>query len=235
MAEKKRQYSRALAQKRCLEAIERAILINKSEAERPFVFQVQELVVFGPLVDTDAPTVHGVDILATTARHHRYQNRDEAFHSDSEDFINKYAPFSICSWRFREEFPEKDMLNYLKGRHMGIVTMYGQQDRALLDDGGFFTIIRDGRVQVAPQLYVANLFGQSSFGRDKRQTNYAALGTALFRAMKEHPDATFRVPYGLGCRLAGGNWATVLNLIKEAANAWNVNVEIWALPKKVKD
>lgn len=69
MAEKKRQYSRTLAQKRCLEAIERAILINKSEAERPFVFQVQELVVFGPLVDTDAPTVHGVDILATTARH----------------------------------------------------------------------------------------------------------------------------------------------------------------------
>ena len=87
-------------------------------------------------------------------------------------------------------------------------------------------------VQVAPQLYVANLFGQLSFGRDKRQTNYAALGTALFRAMKEHPDATFRVPYGLGCGLAGGNWVTVLNLIEEAANAWNVNVEIWVLPKK---
>lgn len=87
-------------------------------------------------------------------------------------------------------------------------------------------------VQVAPQLYVANLFGQSSFGRDKRQTNYAALGTALFRAMKEHPDATFRVPYGLGCGLAGGNLVTVLNLIEEAANAWNVNVEIWALPQK---
>lgn len=87
-------------------------------------------------------------------------------------------------------------------------------------------------VTVAPQLYVANLFGQSSFGRDKRQTNYAALGTALFRAMKEHPNATFRVPYGLGCGLAGGNWVTVLNLIEEAANAWNVNVEIWVLPKK---
>ena len=87
-------------------------------------------------------------------------------------------------------------------------------------------------VQVAPQLYVANLFGQLSFGRDKRQTNYAALGTALFRAMKEHPNATFRVPYGLGCGLAGGNWVTVLNLIEEAANAWNVNVEILVLPKK---
>lgn len=94
MAEKKRQYSRALAQKRCLEAIERAILINKSEAERPFVFQVQELVVFGPLVDTDAPTVHGVDILATTARHHRYQNRDatskaELYSQQAESFLNK--------------------------------------------------------------------------------------------------------------------------------------------------
>lgn len=120
MAEKKRQYSRALAQKRCLEAIERAILINKSEAERPFVFQVQELVVFGPLVDTDAPTVHGVDILATTARHHRYRNRDEAFHSDSEDFINKYAPFSICSWRFREEFPEKEAAMNTNRNFIGI-------------------------------------------------------------------------------------------------------------------
>lgn len=50
--------------------------------------------------------------------------------------------------------------------------------------------------------------------------------------MKEHPNATFRVPYGLGCGLAGGNWVTVLNLIEEAANAWNVNVEIWVLPKK---
>ena len=87
-------------------------------------------------------------------------------------------------------------------------------------------------VQVAQQLYVANLFGQLIFGRDKRQTNYAALGTALFRAMKEYPNATFRIPYGLGCGLAGGDWATVLNLIEEAANAWNVNVEIWVLPKK---
>jgi len=38
-------------------------------------------------------------------------------------------------------------------------------------------------VQVAPQLYVANLFGQLNYGRDKRQTNYAALGTALFGAV----------------------------------------------------
>lgn len=147
MAEKKRQYARALAQKRCLEAIERAILINKSEAERPFVFQVQELVVFGPLVNTDTPTACGADILVTTARHHKYRNRDEAFHNDTEKFIEKYAPYGNCSWKLREEFPEKNLLNYLKGRHMAIVTMYGQQDRALLEDGRFFPIIRDGKVQ----------------------------------------------------------------------------------------
>ena len=35
-------------------------------------------------------------------------------------------------------------------------------------------------VQVAPQLYVANLFGQLNYGRDKRQTNYAALAAAIF-------------------------------------------------------
>ena len=157
MAEKKRQYARALAQKRCLEAIERAFLINKSEAERPFVFQIQELVVFGPLVNTDAPTVCGADILVTTARHRKYRNRDEAFHNDTEKFIEKYAPYGNCSWKLREEFPEKDMLNYLKGRHMVIVTIHGQQDRALLEDGRVFTIIRDGKVQ-AEQLDVLKKF-----------------------------------------------------------------------------
>lgn len=87
-------------------------------------------------------------------------------------------------------------------------------------------------VRVAPHLYVANLFGQDGYGRDKRYTNYAALTAALFRAMKENPRATFRIPYGLGCGLAGGDWETVLDIIKEISDTWNVNVEIWALPKR---
>ena len=87
-------------------------------------------------------------------------------------------------------------------------------------------------VKVGPHLYVANLFGQDGYGRDKRYTNYAALTAALFRAMKENPRATFRIPYGLGCGLAGGDWETVLDIIKEISDTWNVNVEIWALPKR---
>ena len=47
-------------------------------------------------------------------------------------------------------------------------------------------------VQVAPQLYVANLFGQLNYGRDKRQTNYAALAAAIFGEMKVHPNASER-------------------------------------------
>lgn len=36
----------------------------------------------------------------------------------------------------------------------------------------------------------------------------------------------------MGAGLAGGNWETVLNIIKEISDTWDVNVEIWVLPKK---
>lgn len=87
-------------------------------------------------------------------------------------------------------------------------------------------------IEVGPHLYVANLYGQDGYGRDKCYTNYAALASALFRIMKENPHATFRIPYGLGCGLAGGNWETVFNIIKEVSDTWNADVEIWVLPKK---
>lgn len=91
-------------------------------------------------------------------------------------------------------------------------------------------------VQVAPQLYVVNLFGQNGYGRGERQTNYAALAAALFSFFRDcarkNPDVTIRLPYGLGCGLAGGDWDTVLDIISDAAKAWNLNVEIWVLPKK---
>lgn len=66
MAEsKKREFSRAIAQKRCLEAIDRAILINEGKAERPFLYTVNELVVFGSLVSSEKSKVHDVDLFVT--------------------------------------------------------------------------------------------------------------------------------------------------------------------------
>lgn len=88
-------------------------------------------------------------------------------------------------------------------------------------------------VLVEPKLYVVNLFGQNGYGRGKRQTNYAALAAALFSFFRDcaqkNQDVTIRLPYGLGCGLAGGDWNTVLDIISDAAKAWNVNVEIWKL------
>lgn len=90
-------------------------------------------------------------------------------------------------------------------------------------------------ILVEPKLYIVNLFGQDGYGRSERQTNYAALATALFSFFRDcaqkNQDAIIRLPYGLGCGLAGGDWDTVLDIISDAAKAWNLNVEIWELQK----
>lgn len=90
-------------------------------------------------------------------------------------------------------------------------------------------------VLVEPKLYVVNLFGQNGYSRGERQTNYAALAAALFSFFRDcaqkYQDVTIRLPYGLGCGLAGGDWDTVLDIISDAAKAWNLNVEIWELQK----
>lgn len=90
-------------------------------------------------------------------------------------------------------------------------------------------------VLVEPKLYVVNLFGQNGYGRGERQTNYAALAAALFSFFRDcaqkNQSAIVRLPYGLGCGLAGGDWDTVLDIISDAAKAWNLNVEIWELQK----
>ena len=88
-----------------------------------------------------------------------------------------------------------------------------------------------------PKLYIVNLFGQDGYGRSERQTNYAALATALFSFFRDcahkNQSAIVRLPYGLGCGLgcglAGGDWNTVLAIINDAAKAWNLNIEIWEL------
>ena len=90
-------------------------------------------------------------------------------------------------------------------------------------------------VLVEPKLYVVNLFGQNGYSRGERQTNYAALAAALFSFFRDcaqkYQDVTIRLPYGLGCGLAGDDWNTVLDIISDAAKAWNLNVEIWELQK----
>jgi len=81
-----------------------------------------------------------------------------------------------------------------------------------------------GTVSLVPienDLFVANLFGQDGYGREKRQTNYMALRKAL-RSLKKWRDASSETfgdvlpiyfPYRMSCGLAGGDWYLVYKMI----------------------
>lgn len=78
---------------------------------------------------------------------------------------------------------------------------------------------------------IVGLFGQFYYGRDKRQTNYAALIHAIvlwFRStlMVDFSETQFIVPKGVGCGLAGGDWKLVELLLKEVEDMFNIEFTI---------
>lgn len=76
-------------------------------------------------------------------------------------------------------------------------------------------------VPVEPDIYVANLCGQNSYGREAGRvyTNYNALNScfeSLAKWHKEHnPDLPIYIPYKISCGLAGGNWVEVVGIIEK--------------------
>lgn len=83
-----------------------------------------------------------------------------------------------------------------------------------------------------PKTYniIANLFGQDGYGRDKRYTDYDAL-RECFRRLRRLTDSTYtiRIPYNMGCGLAGGDWDIVTKIIEEELIKYNCDVEIYKL------
>lgn len=86
--------------------------------------------------------------------------------------------------------------------------------------------------------WVANLFGQNGYGRDKMYTDYAAVESALIkmkdRILQQVPAdrlATLRIgiPYGMGCGLGGGSWDIVYAIIKKVFENSQYVIEIWRL------
>lgn len=81
--------------------------------------------------------------------------------------------------------------------------------------------------------FVANIFSQINYGIGTCQTSYYAVSTAFdalfYRSFND--DDTYRIPYGYGCGLGGGNWNIVSSIIEDAAYAYDANVEIWRLPR----
>lgn len=62
---------------------------------------------------------------------------------------------------------------------------------------------------------IANCFGQNSTSGSPVLTNYAALEEALYTVNKfaRSRKLTVAIPYNIGCGIAGGNWATVEEII----------------------
>lgn len=149
MAEsKKREFNRAIAQKRCLEAVDRAILINEGKAERPFLYTVNELVVFGSLVNSDRPKVHDVDLFVTWKQKLNFQDDYKAADKAWQDYTRKYAPDSLRNdWYKVQSFPQTDVQRYLRGRGSGLISLHGELDRFAIDGGENYAVILDGKVQ----------------------------------------------------------------------------------------
>lgn len=76
-----------------------------------------------------------------------------------------------------------------------------------------------GRMQLVTcgeNKWVANIFGQYSYGRGNvNYTSYIALEDAMIhlREFAIKHNLTVALPFGIGCGLAGGNWDTVEKII----------------------
>lgn len=80
--------------------------------------------------------------------------------------------------------------------------------------------LRPGMVQFVKQsdtLYVCNLAGQDEYGSDRRHTDYDALRTALTKLHQVGLQRSLPIylPYNMGCKLGGGDWAVVCQIIHQ--------------------
>lgn len=74
--------------------------------------------------------------------------------------------------------------------------------------------------------FVANLFGQYNYGKDKQYTDYLALEEALLTLKVNCKDGglSVAIPYNLGCGLAGGQWYIVYKIIEDIFKDYDVTI-----------
>lgn len=115
----------------------------------------------------------------------------------------------------------------VKMKHPDVLKLYRDKCRQIavgiggLGDVQFCSVVADAGY------IVANIFGQYGYGRDKQYTDYDALRMAFRKIAMSFPTYTVRIPYLMGCGLAGGDWNTVCKIIEETLVAAEVDVEIW--------
>lgn len=75
--------------------------------------------------------------------------------------------------------------------------------------------------------YVANLFGQLSYGRGRtRYTRYKSLRAALSKLKEFGRKSGYSIalPYNIGCGLANGDWEVVYKMIDEVFEDYKVTL-----------
>lgn len=76
--------------------------------------------------------------------------------------------------------------------------------------------------------YIANLFGQLEYGRDKsvQYTDYKALYRALrfLKNVAKINEMSVALPYNIGCGLANGDWDTVYGMIDRVFEDYEVTL-----------
>lgn len=88
-------------------------------------------------------------------------------------------------------------------------------------------------IKASSNIEIANLFGQLKCGLG-RQTDYEALEKSFkeLKYMLENQHYTnfeVRIPYNIGCGLAGGDWNIVKSIIENIFYNAKYIVEIWKL------
>lgn len=92
-------------------------------------------------------------------------------------------------------------------------------------------------VKIGDKKYVANLFGQDTYGKEKKvYTNYDALLCALFALRRlvlfgGYGIKSIAFPQGIGCGFAGGDWEKVRDMIISVFSSLDIRVEIIGLKK----
>lgn len=79
---------------------------------------------------------------------------------------------------------------------------------------------------------VINLYGQDSYGRNGRYTNYAYLSSAflkMFERLRLNGIEAVAVPYKIGCGLGGGDWTIIESLLLDFGRTYNVKVKVYYL------
>lgn len=78
--------------------------------------------------------------------------------------------------------------------------------------------------------FIANLFMQDFYGRDKRYTDYNAMANCFEKmaVFAKNHSLSLATPYKIGCNNAGGNWKIVYTIIEETCK----DIDVYIYDKK---